>query len=899
MKSFIRRHRMILITFAIAFAIMTVAFLINGIPVADKQLLVIDSWHQYYPFLSVFHEKLQSFTPLEYSSSIGLGTNFSLLSAYYTNSPVNLLSVFVPSNMLIEFMLFATILKIALAAAFSAIYLRFLARKESWYIVIFSLLYAFSFYIMGYYWCIMWLDSIALLPLIIMGLHKIMEGQRPALYVLTLGIAIISNYYISYMICLFIAIYFLYLNFAGARPRSVRYFFSRTFKVVALSLLAVGVSAFVLLPTVKGMQLASSAKFTFPKTFQITGSFLSVIERMFLGNKPSVVKGDPNVYTGMVSLILVFFYFRSKRINIGSKIASVVLLFVLMLSFNSNVLNFIWHGFHYPNGIPHRFAFVFSFFIMTLAFQGFQNLESEKPSSTMVIAAVIAAFILIAETEGFGHLATILSVGAVMVYALVIYLYQNTQISRKVFTIALSTLIIIEAGGTAILGVSTTGFSARSSYRLYGDDVAKVLKFMRDHDDSEYRTEMCRLYSTNDSSLYGYRGASVFSSTLNANLTEFITKMGAMGNRGSNRFSVGYTTPILNSLLNIKYFIGRNEVENAGFTGTELLTSSNHAHLLQNHYNLNLGFYVLPETADYEHIDSNPFTNQMNLYKAFSGIDTGIFTNIVTSNTESTNMDLYNSETIRTSFNLQSAPVAGNYHATYDITQPGEYNLYVYCPQAEKMYVDITNKPGGPVRSENYEIRRGVIISTGYMEPGSQVNFRFTTDVNTSGYFEYELVKVDFPTFEISHRKLAEHQFETSKFTETKIEGSLDAPRSGYAYFSIPYEKGWSARVNDKKVEISPLQNAFLLVPVEPGHNSIELSYSPDGLKMGQGITMLSLMGLLVIQFWVKISGRIFKNSGKKATGLSQSAGSASVLTNRDLKNEDIDAKESTIPDER
>ena len=116
-----------------------------------------------------------------------MGSNFFLIMAYYAFSPVYLLSVFFPSEYLREFMMLGTALKVAMAGSFFAIYLKHTFKRDDYSIVGFGLLYAFCGYTMGYYWNIMWLDAVALLPLIILGLGRIIEGKGFILYTVTLA----------------------------------------------------------------------------------------------------------------------------------------------------------------------------------------------------------------------------------------------------------------------------------------------------------------------------------------------------------------------------------------------------------------------------------------------------------------------------------------------------------------------------------------------------------------------------------------------------------------------------------------------------------------------------------------------------------------------------------------
>ena len=68
-------------------------------------------------------------------------------------------------------------------------------------------------------WNIMWLDCILLFPLIVYGLERLVREQKGMLYCVTLGLSILSNYYISIMTCLFLVLYFIALLIWKNRDR--------------------------------------------------------------------------------------------------------------------------------------------------------------------------------------------------------------------------------------------------------------------------------------------------------------------------------------------------------------------------------------------------------------------------------------------------------------------------------------------------------------------------------------------------------------------------------------------------------------------------------------------------------------------------------------------------------
>lgn len=72
----------------------------------------------------------------------------------------------------------------------------------------FACAYAFSGYVAAYAWNIMWMDCILLAPLILLGLERLVKENRPTLYYVTLAVSVLSNYYISIMICIFLVLWF-------------------------------------------------------------------------------------------------------------------------------------------------------------------------------------------------------------------------------------------------------------------------------------------------------------------------------------------------------------------------------------------------------------------------------------------------------------------------------------------------------------------------------------------------------------------------------------------------------------------------------------------------------------------------------------------------------------------
>ncbi|MBQ8932929.1 MAG: YfhO family protein, partial [Lachnospiraceae bacterium] len=246
--------------------LLTLIMLVAGVfPVGDNCILKTDMYHQYAPFFSEFREKLQTGGSLKFTWDLGLGVNFTAIMAYYLASPLNWLILFVSKDYVLEFMTVMIVMKCGLSAAAMAAYLRYRSPEEYFGAYLFSLFYALSGYYCAYYWNLMWLDSFAIFPIVIMGAEKLIKGESGVLYAASLGYCILANYYISIMICLFLILYFFLFCILKGFDRAGD--FIRTgLRFAFWSLIAGCLAAVLLLPEIYALGATASSESTFPKS---------------------------------------------------------------------------------------------------------------------------------------------------------------------------------------------------------------------------------------------------------------------------------------------------------------------------------------------------------------------------------------------------------------------------------------------------------------------------------------------------------------------------------------------------------------------------------------------------------------------------------------------------------
>ena len=386
------------LAFFIPFILMFFAFKVAGVsPFGTNQILVTDLWHQYYPFLVDFQDKLQNGGSLLWTWKSGGGTNYVALMSYYLASPLNFLSVLVPADKLREFLYIITCVKIGLAGFFYALFLKITFKRKDVSITAFGIMYALCAFIMGYYWNVIWLDTIALLPLVIAGTFALLKEGKFRLYVIALALSILANYYIGLFTCIFVflvSVGYCIVEFKGWKDLLFRFL-----RMAGFSVLSVMMSAVLTLPAYFALQYTHSSDNTFPQQFSINigssadfGGLLegigNTISNSVAFTQPTIREGLPNVYCGVIIIFLALLFFFCSKIKKRERIFCGALMLFFMLSFIIRQLDYVWHGFHFPNMLPHRFSFLYSFLLIYMAFRVFMHIDCIKPAS--VIGAILA-----------------------------------------------------------------------------------------------------------------------------------------------------------------------------------------------------------------------------------------------------------------------------------------------------------------------------------------------------------------------------------------------------------------------------------------------------------------------------------------------------------------------------
>lgn len=837
------------LTFVIAFLMILGAWIVGEIgPFGDRCLVVVDGVHQYLPFFSEYQYKLQNFETLQYTMDVGLGNNFLSLWSYYLSSPFNLIIILCSKSHLPMVLNIIISIKIIMAAMCFAYFLMHAGKKpkKNPGIIAFSLFYAFSNYIIGYYWNLMWLDCIFIFPIIMLGMEKMFTKKDSRLYILALLYSFICNYYISFMICIFLALWFFTLHF-----NSFKDLFIKVLRFAAASLTTAALSAVVLVPAYMGIMTTASAQFELPE-WNFYGSFADTLRSHLFCSEVmtnQITDAGTNLYCGIFTILLAFMFFFMKKVKLEKKVKYGMLLVFLVISFNNELLNYIWHGFHNQYGIPNRFAFLYIFILLIMAYEVY--MKRKQIRVPMVVAAYVVSMLFTIfcyynaevtyEDKTYKLTALLLTV-----YLVLFIIYRELPKKKWVAGYAVIFVALVEVSVNGINAFKQVGSSDPVYY--YGDTKSfdKLKDRVGEGEDTLCRSDILEPLMVDEATWYNLKSVGIFGSTVRG---EVVDVMGDLGfYTGANEYLYYGATPVTNALFGVKYVYTRE----GDFVNQDMdfYDSEEHISVYRNNYVLPIGYMVNEDIFDFETGNNGPFTVQNELCGTLTGIEP-VFTTIYDSmQTEvyGTNVDV----TLRDDNNADYSKANSSARADMVFTIPYDMDLYVSCRGANVDKIALLID-GDEVAYDRYQ---GQIFHIGKVKKDQLVDIQFvlSDDEDMSGDLYCYPMEFNEDQFQKFYTILANQGMHVTEYNDRKIEGSISVMKDGVFMTSLPYDEGWSVYIDGQKENTYPVLNGFLAADLTKGEHQIRLVYRCPGLLTGLITTILGIVVFYTICYFEKRS---------------------------------------------
>ncbi len=908
----------------ITLGIMLTLYAVGGVyPFGPTSTAWTDGFGQYIPFLAELKEKISAGGSLLFSWNIGGGVNFWSVIGYYLASPLNLIALLFPVEKMHNAFSLITLIKPFFMALTFSVLLKNTYKKNDLSIVIFSILWAMSGFMIGGINLTSWYDAVIWFPLAIMGLSKMMNGESAWRYALFLGLTITANFYMGWIVCIFCVIYFICLLISDddvayegvvapqeddeQDEQSVNifkvfqnsYLLKSIFKFGFSSLLAGGISAIFILPIFNCLQntgkgTLNEAGITIDSVWSLFASHVFP----FLNHYNTFISRDVIfAFAGILTLILVVAYFFTKGISIRKKISNGLLIIVMWLSVLIDGIYLVWHGFSEPEGLMYRFAFIYSFVLIKIAYEAFYEIKNIKWYGLLagiVVAGVCTTGIYFNQLFNALFFSTklILTIIAfIVMFAVILVALSKKEKLKNVLTAVLLICVVVESVVLNWNNINTIDVTDELSQNTVVSELTTNLdkkeRLYFESDINNYK-DMVQ-YNT----IFGYKGYEGYSSLADGNFSGVFADLGSYGNRLNFQKGASEQTPIFNMLFPTKYYIdGTGRLSESVFR-TKVAEKDGYT-LYKNNYTMPFMYTISASVVEWD-----PFA-YMVVMDNLNGVTkyiTDTEDNVAVYNTPNNfkfqncenvsildRVDIENSNLPAEYFEIREKRMAGYSYKVTDMTKPayitfdsvaetdGIMYLYVDTYEFVDMTVTINGKTnkyylfgdGDNCTYELGEVKKGDVAT---ITIGGYKEMDFGNDnvyAHQNNSFTTTCFTVDMKKFEECYNKLdSMSDTELLEFEDTYVKAKVTSYTDGALYIPTTFDKGWKIFVDGQQVGLYEHESHILMTGISKGEHIIEMKYCPVGFVPGAAITGVSVAILIA---WAVIAIKRSKKEEMYAT---------------------------------
>ena len=845
MKLFFKTYWTYFVSFIIPIIIMIGVYLSQGIYLnSDTSPLLGDGFHQYVIFDVALRNILHGNGSLFYTFTSGLGLNFYALSSYYLGSFLSPLVYFFDLTNMPDAVYLTTLLKFGLIGLSTYFSLNKLFQSIPKPLKLaLSTSYALMSFTVSQLEIKTWLDVFILIPLIITGLHLLITEKKFLLYFTSLSILFIQNYYFGYMTALFLIFWYLCQISWDFKTRK-----SSFLDFIITSVLAGMASLILTLPTLFDLQ-THGEKLTEITKFQTESSwYLDLFAKQFIGSFDTTKYGAiPMIFVGLLPFILTILFFTMKSIKFHVKLIYTIFFAFLIASFYIEALDLFWQGMHTPNMFLHRYAWIFSTLLIYTTAEVLNRLKEIKiwnflVSLFLIIIGFLATIYLKSHYSFLTDLNILLTLEFLVVYSLLLLAVIKKFISVNLFAILISLFIMVEMSLNAssqMDGIAKEwGFASRSAYSR---DIPAMESFSTYIGNSFTRTEKLQTQTGNDSVKFNYNGISQFSSVRNRSASSTLDKLGFKSSGTNLNLRYANNSILADSLFGIQYNISDSPIDKYGFKD---IYQKDNLTLYENQFSLPIAF---ASQSVYNDVKFNEHTldNQASFLNQLANVNFDYFSPIPYDKTENTDY-------------LISVTSSSNEDAAI------QYQFEV--PENSQVYLSFTNLHFSNDKQKKVDIlvngekktfttdNAFSFFNLGYAKEKKTFNIHVSFPGNSQVSFESPtFYRLDPQTLTEAIQKIKEQPVTVST-SKNKVFATYDIQQDTSILFTIPYDKGWSAYQDSKKIEIKQAQTGFMKVDVPKGKGTITLSFIPNGFITGAICSFTSLLLFGIYNYRRKLS---------------------------------------------
>lgn len=787
----------------------------------NNTILSGDLYSQYTAFIQLFLDTIKHGGNFYYSFSLFLGNPAVSTYAYYCLSPLNLLYL-IPFISVSSMTIIIIMLKLSLASAAFCLFQKRVLKQTGLFPVLFAVCYSLCSFTITMQIHIMWLDSLYILPILMILIYGFVKGGSFLPLVAAYAYLFISNFYMGYILGIFSGLCFIVLlimNTDAVSKTAISHLIKRGLLFILSVILAAGCCAAVLMPAAYELLQQRGSGGSGFSLVDIT--LLDVFNNMFLGEMQGMGSPIPLIYCGLPVLLLLPLYVTSAGIKTKEKLCALfLLLFYLAGSQFLPIYSFL-HAMEAPNWYAHRYAPCIVFILLYIASRSVKELEGFPLKKLIIYSICLLGFYAVMiplQSLIYSNYATnshgffILTACFFTAYILLLYLHQK-GCDKKLLSAGLSFILMAELvinGFTCMLR-NNFGYEPEETVSAWETPQKSLIPEFKNADTGFYRIRTDNERCFNSPSYFGYAGINSFANVDNVRLRQVLSSLG-IGTSFMCIYDQGYTD-ITDMLLGVKYSIDLNTSEIAGSPLA-----------------LPVGFMCHPALLNYASTD-NVFDNQQALINAMTGETHSFYTPVPDYDIAEKNMEVMSFDDSVLFKHISDTVINGK----LDITFPnykGAQILGYFAPLSEPVInlsapvIECTKRG----YYKNASLADGTIVCAYTNDDGvPELDLLFSS----GAYYDYAIKNARFCLYDNSQvadsaKALASHPLVLSSWTDGELSGTVESTEESPILFtSIPYAEGWTAYIDGNPTPIiTTVDDAFLSLYIAPGVHDIRLVYN-------------------------------------------------------------------------
>lgn len=860
-------------SFVIPAFLMLIYFAYRGMaPFGSSTILTVDLGQQSVDFFAEIKNALLSDpNRIFYSFSKGLGGSMLDEWATYYASPLNILFLFVKPAQIQILTLFLTVIRYGLMGLSMAYALRKMKLQRGVRQVIFGVAYAFNGWIIATQVVPQWIDIAILLPLIVWQFERLLFENKKIGFTLLLTLSFVVNYYAAFMVVIFLIVLFFWE--ITRTNQTIKSFFKSGLNFIVSGILAAGLSAFLLLPTLFQLTLGKAQQTGENFSWGFNSKVgLDLLTKFVPGSFDfeEMKDGAPNIFIAFIVVIAAIGYFSKKNVSALNKVVTFIIIGFYTFSFLWKPLTMLMHGLQMPVWYPFRYSFIFVFFLILLAANTF-NLNFKLKPPTVIISIWLALMVFAWSLTRNQELSYITSLGIYFFAVLIIITFVLLLIKKRNQKWLLAILGLVTASGFlhAILTLNTFSYLTNDEYTRAVKTIEKIPGALPNQANDFFRVGKTFNRDLNDPLMGNYYGGDHFASTVDSSVTDLYHNLGLAS--GDYTAVYSYGTVFTDSLLGFRYFVAPSHDKQEEGDPLHLMDSYrpdivdypvynkiDKAMIVQNPFALPIMFATNPKIANISLKANQPITSQNELAMTLFDTDQQFFEPVTDISVElinaRTNQQPIENLANGTSLNAEKSPIVSK----NDTSLPASIKITFVPATNDPYYMTI----GNGLQASRANIKVNGKNAPRYPDFDNDVVFAITRNsANQPVTVEFDLLENNIfvnhlGLFRFDETALATAIGEVQQPTFHQVNARmLDATitfdqANTFLMTTIPFAPGWTAEIDGQKVDIVKAADQFIGLNVGSGTHRIKLSYRPPLLTVGIITSVISAILLIIFGYF-------------------------------------------------